>query len=428
MSNNITKGNNTSVKLYFTLFLVQFIVCLPSLVQAQQISSNHSYIKNSTFTTDHNIEISGYGNFRLDYSSFQKKNSDGSTDSSSKNAKTTSENEISVDIHLQKEIDELTKIGIHYIPYIDNKYTSVMNRYYGYIDSYYGRIEFGNTTSVFNNMKVGADTIALGSGGMGGNFARTITLQSDYAFLLYPNSLLNQNFGYMNSSLDIDMWEDTRYLTKVNFYTPEFFGFQLAVGITPNTKLKKEYLNTDNISITDDVDTGMFLDFGVSYINTFDNLGIAISAVGEKNISNSSNKTDGVKEDIQNNFTSAELGVNVNYFGLTLAGSIGNVKIDIDTTNNANIYSAYPIKKGTYLTYGFAYELESISLSVTRFEGKYKDYTKFVSTSFALEKNITKGVSIYGEYTSYTSSILNDTTQPKYKGDIAMVGVVLKFE
>ena len=69
-------------------------------------------------------------------------------------------------------------------------------------------------------------------------------------------------------------------------------------------------------------------------------------------------------------------------------------------------------------------------MSVTFFDSEYKDYTSFDSLSVALEKKISKGYSIYGEYTKYTSSSINQTTKEKteHTGDNIYIGVMFSFE
>ena len=79
------------------------------------------------------------------------------------------------------------------------------------------------------------------------------------------------------------------------------------------------------------------------------------------------------------------------------------------------------------------YELIQFSdllMSVTFFDSEYKDYTSFDSLSVALEKKISKGYSIYGEYTKYTSSSTNQTTKEKteHNGDNIYIGVMFSFE
>lgn len=403
-----------SLFLLFTIFTLLF-----NNVNAYQIASNHSYVKNSTFTTDHTININGYGDFKLMYT-----NED--TESDKQNITTSSENEISLDFNLEKELDEITKIGVHYIPVLNSKYQE-FDRFYIYLDGYYGKMEIGNTTNVFNNMKIGADTIALGSGGINSSFTKQVKLENNYIYILSPNSFTSQNFGFYNNSIDANNWNDSKYLTKINYYSPEFFGFQFGFSITPNVKLKKDYLGNNiatSIGYGEEMDLGTFINYGVSYINTFGNVGLALSLTGETNISNSLNKKNDVEEDIKSSFDSMEFGMNLNYFGLTFAGSVGYLETNIDVNTPIKSFKS-AMKKGEYKTYGFAYEMSDVSVSLTRFESEYKNYTTFEATSYAIEKNVSKGVSAYVEYTDYISSVVS--TNKEYSGNSIFVGVIVNF-
>ena len=408
------------------LSLSLLFLCLEN-AQAYQISSNHSYIKNSAFTTDHYININGYGDFRFMYNFIDKDTTNGTQ---TRDADLSSQVEVSVDINLEKQLDELTTVGMHFIPVYNSLYQEI-NKYYLYVDGFYGRLELGNTAGVYDSMRLGADTIALGSGGINGTFVRTAKLDAGFTYILSPNSFLSQNFGFYNNSIDQDHWNDTKYLTKLNYLSPDFYGFQVGVSIIPNTSLKKDYYgNLSNLASlgNNEVNFGTFLNYGVSYINSFDNLGVAVSFVGEQNISNSLNETSDVKEDIAYEFKSYEIGANINYFGWTIAGSIGRLE-----TNKNKIATTDPLyktlrEKGEYMTYGFAYELGDLAMSITYFESEYKDYTRFNALSIAAEKRMYKGFSIYGEYTNYESESIKGTIKTTHEGNSIFGGIMYNFD
>lgn len=393
---------------------------------AYQISSNHSYIKNSNFTTDHYININGYGDFRFMYDFIKNKATD---NTETEDSSLSSEVEVSVDINLEKQLDEITTIGVHYIPVYNSLYRE-NNKYYLYVDGFYGRIELGNTAGIYDMMRVGADTIALGSGGINGTFVRTARLDTGYTYILSPNSFLSQNFGFYNGTIDQDHWNDTKYLTKINYISPELYGFQLGVSVIPTTSLKQEYVGDLIPSlVNNDIDFGTFLNYGVSYINSFDNIGIALSLVGEQNISNTLNKKADVKEDIPYDFKSYEFGANLNYFGWTLAGSIGKLETNKRELLSTDILYNYLREEGEYRTYGFAYELGDMAMSITIFESEYKDYSKFKSMSIALEKKIYKGFTLYGEYTKYKSEAIDTNLNTStHEGNSIFGGIMFNFD
>lgn len=408
----------------FLLFFLLYI----TTANAYQISSNHSYIKNSNFIADHYININGYGDFRGEYNTITNKQT--TTTPETKDIFVDSQVEVSLDINIEKQLDEITTIGVHYIPTYNSSYKE-KEKYFLYIDGYYGKIELGNTYGIYDNMRIGADTIALGSGGIAGNFVRKAKLDNGFLYLLSPNSFLNQNLGFYNNSINQDNWNDSKYLPKVNYISPELYGFQAGISIIPNVAIKQEYVgDTTILNLTNPINLGTFINYGVNYINSFDNLGIAISVVGEQNLTTSFNKTSDIKEEIKYQFKSFEFGANINYFGWTIAASRGSLD-----TNVNNLLNSDPLKniirdKGSYTTYGLTYELANILMSATFFDSEYKDYTAFNSISVAIEKKMSKGYVLYGEYTKYTSSSINQATKLKteHDGDAIYIGVMLNFE
>ncbi len=410
-------------RIFYLILFICLLITLPT--NAYQIASNHSYVKNSEFTTNYDIKLEGYGDFKAIFNS--DKDKDTNTDKL-KNSSTNFENEVSINVNLDGELDEITKYGVKFIQTFNNNFNKE-KEFYSYLYGYYGRLELGNTVSVAEHMRIGADTIALGSGGISGNFTKYISLvnndkKENPTYILGPGVLTTQNFGYHNYDMSRDFWDKSKYLTKINFYSPEFYNFQVGISVIPNV-----YLKPDNVGdlkgqiINNKINLGTFIDYGVNYINTFDNLGVAVSIVGEQNISNSLNKTDGESEDIINKFKSLELGCNVNFFGLTVAGSIGRTERNVEKDPNL---SPITQKKGKYLTYGVSYELDEFSFSVTFFDSEYKNYTKFKSSAFAIENKMSKNISMYAEYINFTSTILQDNKKEK-EGYNIMLGFLLNF-
>lgn len=422
--------------LYFFVFLFLAEVFIPvGVANAYRIASNHSYVKNSDFTTDYDIKAEGYGDFKAIY----KNRKDEET--GKKDTETILDNEISVNINLEGELDEITKYGIKFIQTFNNNFKKE-REYYAYVNGYYGKLELGNTTSVAENMRIGADTIALGSGGVASNFTRYInfantTISPSSSVMINPTYILgagmlsSQNFGYHNISIvNDDEWESSKYLTKVSYYSPEFYGLQVGVGITPNVILKGANLGTiNNTTINNNVRLGNFIDYGITYINTFDTVGIAASFVGEQNISNNLNRSEGVKERVDHSFKSTEAGLNINYFGLTLAISNGRLEREIEIIPSSSVdernLKSITQEKGKYSTYGVSYELDEFSFSVTYFKSEYKDYTEFSSTSIAVEDKMSKNISVYAEYINFKSEYVPSSIEEK--GYNVILGLLLNF-
>ena len=106
----------------FLLFFLLYI----TTANAYQISSNHSYIKNSNFIADHYININGYGDFRGEYNTITNKQT--TTTPETKDIFVDSQVEVSLDINIEKQLDEITTIGVHYIPTYNSSYKEKENR------------------------------------------------------------------------------------------------------------------------------------------------------------------------------------------------------------------------------------------------------------------------------------------------------------
>jgi hypothetical protein len=382
-----------------------------------QIASNHSYIKNSEFITDYDIKIEGYGDFKaLNI-----------RDNISGKSSMTLENEVSININLEGNIDEITKYGIKFIQVINNHFEKE-REYYGYLYGYYGKLEVGNTRGVAENMRIGADTIALGSGGIGSSFVRHIDLAGDgnSMYLLVPGTLTSQNFGYHNKNIagsNKSFFDNSLYLPKISYYSPDLYNFQIGAGFTPNVKIMRENINSTDITfLNDDVDLGSIVSYGINYIDTFNNIGVAISFVYEKNLDVSLNKPPKNETigKIEHKFTSSEIGANVSYFGLTFAFSKGTIERKVISNDEL---ASLTQKEGTYTTYGFVYELSEFSISNTYFESEYKDYSKFSSVAVAIENKMSKNISVYVEYIRFKSTFNFERNE----GYTVSLGMLLNF-
>ncbi|MDR2078012.1 MAG: porin [Rickettsiales bacterium] len=369
--------------LFFTV-----AVALSSQSLAYQTASNHSYLRNSSFTNNYAADIGGYGDLKLMY-----------LGESGENTRIKFENDLSININLYAESSEILKYGIKIIPYFNNYFGNRIN-YYAFIDSYYGKFEFGSVLDVTESLRGGADSIAIGPGIINNSLTRHLNLPTRQVnlgnFIFGPGTLMNQNFGYHEYELDRKYWNDSRYLNKINYYLPNIYGLQLGFSLTPNVQLTEKNLQSIAVGANNNFPLGQFFGIAANYIETLWDIGILVSAVSEFNVNNSINIAGGVKEKAAINFRSYDLGLGISYFGLTFSASYG--------INESNKLTAELIgnleegkKSGKYITYGGAYEFSSFSISVNRFESKLVE-NKFESTNYGVKMNIAKGLAIYMEY------------------------------
>lgn len=358
------------------------ITLLVLTAECLAIDSNHSYFKNSNFMNDFYVDIKGIGNFNFSYIHEDKKN-----------MALKNEREVVISFILSYEQDEIFSYGFDFVGAINNQFGNGTGGSV-FLKGYYGKLEVGGMADATEKMRVGADSIAVGTGGSGGNSTRYISNNSveTVDFLIAPGTLMNQNFGYYDNTLK-DRWGG-KYTVKVNYFTPEFYGFQFGLSIKPNSTMDE-----DNLKIidTDKINVGTFVSGAINYIDTLGDFGLAVSMTYEQNFANPLNKTDGNKEKVQAYFKSGEVGINLSYYGLTLAGSFG-----INNRNTTNI-TLEPItkKNGKYFTYGVAYEFGSVTVSATFFDGRNSNNRNFGSGAVAIKKNLNKNISIFLEGTAH---------------------------
>lgn len=366
--------------------ILPIIICM-MINNLFAIESNHLYFKNSDFTNYFSIEIKGFGDFSLIYNQ--------ETINNKKTSKFDRMTAAVLNILISSNYDESFRYGIRFVNAIDNQFGNGVGAEV-FLDGFLGKLEFGGLKDVTEKMRVGADTLAVGSGGIGGDspkYNRTIELID---FLVAPGTLMNQNFGYYDQTLE-DKWGG-KFSNKINYTTPEFFGFQLCVSLKPNVIIDK-----DNVEgLNNKVNVGTFVSGGINYINTFGDFGVVAAVIYEENFANHVNINDGTRESLGGKFRSGEVSLSLSYFGLSLAGSYGvnyrNIKdINLVKLNNTK-------KRGYYFTYGVSYEMGSFCLSATFFDSKNDNDRKLWSDSYGVKYNISKNLSWYGEYIGYKFS------------------------
>lgn len=385
------------------------IALLALTTECLAIDSNHSYFKNSNFMNDFSVDIKGNGNFNFSYIHENKKNT-----------VLKNEREVIINFILNRQNDEIFSYGFDFVGAINNQFGNGTGGSI-FLKGFYGKLEVGGMADATEQMRVGADSIVVGTGGSGGSSTRYISNNSveTVDFLIAPGTLMNQNFGYYDNTLK-DRWGG-KYTVKVNYFTPEFYGFQFGLSIKPNANMDENNLRI--IGSNNYINVGTFVSGAVNYIDTFGDFGLVVSLTYEQNFANPLNKTDGSKEKVQANFKSGEVGLNLSYYGLTLAGSFG-----LNNRNTTNIVLD-PItkKKGRYFTYGVAYEFGSITISATFFDGRNNRDRNFGSGAIAIKKNLNKSFSLFLEGTAYRFKGGKDENKKNNEGFGVFTGLSVRF-
>jgi hypothetical protein len=380
---------------------------------ASQIESNHSYFKNSNFLSDYEITVKGYGDIKYRNYEFEK-------------TRTNSINtDLAINFDIQGKIEEGFKYGIQWTERFNNEFEK-SRTFFGYIsDSYYGRFEFGNTLAATEVSRIGGDSISIGNGGVFGELSRYMVsnLSGGSYLILKEGSLSSQMFGYYNADMNMKYFDYFNYKEKINYYSPDFFGFQMLFSFMPNNALDIKYVDINTTS-TGNLLLGDIVSIGFNYANTFDNIGIALSVISERNLDLLPNRdSSGQKIERDIDISSDILGVNINYFSFTVGASLGILRKG-KTTNNT--FKNIIFDRTEYKNYTVSYEFRNIILNYNLFESEVKEKNKFSSSTMALELKLAKNVSLYGEYTDFSVETL-DILQTETKGKLFLFGALINF-
>lgn len=245
------------------------------------------------------------------------------------------------------------------------------DRTYVYLDGNWGRFELGGNSDVNSALKVDASSIARATGGIDGDWFRFVNVPGAVAgaFIVRPD-LATQHGGETTPGL-------TENAAKINYYSPNWAGFQLGVSFTPSVDPLAKGQNT---AITTPILFGAedVFAIGATYNRQFDKVALGLSATSEFG--------DGVGA-LSNDVESYALGANVGFAGFNLAGSWGNVEgLGLD---------------GDYWTAGLAYDFKGFGTSVTYLDSSNDvaggGSNDFQNLTFGVDYAVAPGLTPYAE-------------------------------
>ena len=178
----------------------------------------------------------------------------------------------------------------------------------------YGRFEIGRNISASQEMKVGGDTLARGAGGISGQYLDYINLpmlgdasQASGSGVIsnseenvklprfivkpqHPTAHGGYAKGYNNPAFsDYGRYKandthnniagdfgNTQYAPKITYYSPRLAGFKAGISYTDYAGTLTSANDTNQKG-----DITNIFDWGLSYVNTFNNIGLALSITGE---------------------------------------------------------------------------------------------------------------------------------------------------
>jgi hypothetical protein len=361
----------------------------PGWCFSYQPTSNYSYLKNSNFIGNYALEVGGKLNSELLHSNAL--------------ASLIAESDLSLTIDLYHLNAGVLKYGVRINPSLSSYSASSMD-YHLFINGRLGKIEIGATPSAAENLKIRATPLSLGAGTVGSSFGRHIKFPLDSGHLLFePTTLASQNFGFVDGQSIKKSWNHSKYLNKINYYSPELFGFQLGLSLTPNAVLTDVELGFDT---ENRFDFGYILSGAMNFIETLWDVALAASMVFESNITDPARKIplwgriDTEDHSLAAKLNSYEFGLSFSYFGVTIAASLGHVdrapneglKISVDNVEKIS---------GWYGTGGGSYEIGSLLMSVVYSETRLDSGTTLKTFDYGIRKSIARNMAYYVRYIDY---------------------------
>lgn len=256
-------------------------------------------------------------------------------------------------------------------------------------------------------------------------------------------AIRNGSFGQMEDA------------TKISYYTPRINGWQLGSSFTPNTG---DSGTSISISSNNSGNIENVISWGLNYVDSFGNLGFAVSATGEHGeFQNTKLPTIDAADPnnyqiVRNRLNAYDTGFMLTYFGFTIGASYGYWGTSLQP--NKGIYSCnynatQPLTAQTcnatnagkkfvaanYYTTGLAYEFGPIAFSLTTMSSNFQK-NKYQAQSFGVDYKITRGIMPYVEITKFkftanqpqasdiggaSNQILNN------QGYVGLFGILLSF-
>ncbi len=305
-----------------------------------------------------------------------------------------------------------------------------------------GRFEFGSNNGVASTMRTGADSIARATGGIDGDWGNYVAVGNlpNYTqnFITAPTTYLT---NYQNSG--VQLFNGDEKSRKVNYYTPEYKGFQAGFTYTPDVRNSGQ----DDISALNGNGTpasGYNLptaknafSAGLSWKGEFDkNQSLKVSAVGET----SSVRAKAGDPNTYYGNKSGIFGAEYAYEDFSVAASYGNQG---KSGFAKNITTGTAVKGGSFWSLGAAYVQGPVGASLT-YMNSTLNTNKLNLVSLGLDYQVAPGLLPYFEVTyfaakqklNYNASsgtpavaglATNSSASIKNKGTAFILGAKLKF-
>jgi len=288
-------------------------------------------------------------------------------------------------------------------------------RTFTYLEGSWGRFELGGNKDAAANLRVDASTLAVATGGINGSWTyfvnpavgNTATSATNVPFITTSKLLGEHGSTFVAGD------ESTYNATKVNYYTPRWYGFQGGVSYTPDSEDRGQGNSAANGFRSDTTGFGNIWDLSVNYENQFSN-GIKLAASGAYELGDSEVAA---TEDIG----AWNIGALLGYQGFSIAGSYG----DWDDSGQA---AGSGLDDNTYWTAGLAYEGGPFGVSATYLDSNVETGAgddEFNNLVLGADYKLAPGLTPYAEVSFYeydAAGTVNDND-----GTTVILGTQLAF-
>lgn len=318
-------------------------------------------------------------------------------------------NDTNLDISLDMETDSGIELGGEILLNTDTSLNKYRNTGYDqagletyvYIDTGIGRLEAGNTTGVYNDMKISGASVARATGGIDGDvkywwhphiykdgtFVKT-TGSKIYTSNSSPERLVEQNFIQSpNLPSNYDTGGEAN-AGKISYITPAMEGFRFGVSyihdIAQHGSAKQTFVTLDRMTNYADPSLGFKEIYsGVAkYENKFDQTKIELSLAAE--VGNSKYMKNPLKFDeyfARHGLRAWEVGAGIEDSGFRLAGSYG----DWGRSGSLKRFINNTCRRSNYWTAGGSYEADDTGFSITYFGSNRCGVDSFLGYDFVTD-------------------------------------------
>jgi hypothetical protein len=297
-----------------------------------------------------------------------------------------------------------------------------------YFEGVFGRLEAGNYTGVTKAFKVDATSFARATGGANGDSkywwnqytAKGVNFATKTNFIETPNLYTNEEGQAGARGVNA---------AKVNYYTPDYYGFKLGASYTPDLQSYGTIAQQSSITKTiGDADAATFRNIwegGIYYAGQFNDVGFKAAVLGQ---TGTAKKVHAATDKKFRDLSAWEAGANVSYMGFTLGGSYGDWGKSGKLKTGQN-------KASTYWTAGLGYEYGAFGVSLDYFESKLGitnqvKKNKLEKFTLGVDYKLAPGLLPYAEVSAFKfhdHAIVDDAAVKSNKGTIFLVGSKLQF-